>query len=184
MTGATQSRAVANPWLAMALNNAWANATLYGALSGMGEAEFAAPRPGFFPSLKSTLNHIWLVDLYYLDSLEEGGAGRGVFDRPEIASIPKLAAAHSETDMRLAAFCRGLTDETLRAERVTDRADGPVSEEVASVLLHLFQHQIHHRGQAHSMIADAGIAPPQLDDFHLRYGRVPSAQAYFGEETS
>jgi hypothetical protein len=29
------------------------------------------------------------------------------------------------------------------------------------------------------MVGDAGIDPPQLDDFHLDYGRVPSAQAYW-----
>ena len=67
-----------NPYRTMALNNAWANATLYGAIAGMSAAEFAAPRPGFFPSLRETLNHIHEVDLYYVDALEAGGRGRPV----------------------------------------------------------------------------------------------------------
>jgi len=33
------------------------------------------------------------------------------------------------------------------------------------LLLHLFQHQIHHRGQAHAMLSETRIAPPQLDEF-------------------
>jgi uncharacterized damage-inducible protein DinB len=33
------------------------------------------------------------------------------------------------------------------------------------LLMHLFQHQIHHRGQAHCMLAGTAIAPPQLDEF-------------------
>jgi uncharacterized damage-inducible protein DinB len=33
------------------------------------------------------------------------------------------------------------------------------------LLLHLFQHQIHHRGQAHAMLSGTGIKPPQLDEF-------------------
>jgi uncharacterized damage-inducible protein DinB len=45
-------------------------------------------------------------------------------------------------------------------------------------LLHLFQHQIHHRGQAHVQLQDAGIAPPQLDDFHLQFERAPSARQF------
>jgi hypothetical protein len=35
------------------------------------------------------------------------------------------------------------------------------------VLAHLFQHQIHHRGQAHAMLAGTGVKPPQLDEFFL-----------------
>ena len=42
------------------------------------------------------------------------------------------------------------------------------------LLAHLFQHQIHHRGQAHAMLAGTAVKPPQLDEFfcaneaHLR----------------
>ena len=169
-----------DPFLMMALNNAWANATLFRALSGLSEDGFAAPRPGFFPSLKATLNHIWLVDLYYIDALEEGGEGRAVYDRPEHDSVAALAVEQAAADLRLARFCQALTPAMLDAPRVTQRPEGPVTEQVGPILLHLFQHQIHHRGQAHTMVADAGIAPPQLDDFFLEYGRVPSAQAYFG----
>lgn len=168
-----------DPFLTMALNNAWANATLYGAIAGLSEDAFAAPRPGFFPSLKATLNHIYEVDLYYVDALEAGGLGRSVYDRDEIGDVADLAKAQADVDMRLAAFCRGLTPAMLDESRVTERREGPVEEKVGALLLHLFQHQIHHRGQAHTMVAEAGIAPPQLDDFHLDYGRVPSAAAYW-----
>ena len=33
------------------------------------------------------------------------------------------------------------------------------------LLMHLFQHQIHHRGQAHAMLSSTSVAPPQLDEF-------------------
>lgn len=168
-----------DPFLTMALNNAWANATLYGAIAGLSEDAFAAPRPGFFPSLKATLNHIYAVDLYYVDALEAGGLGRSVYDRDEIGTVADLAKAQAGVDMRLASFCQDLAPEMLDAPRVTERGEGPMEETVGALLLHLFQHQIHHRGQAHTMVAEAGIDPPQLDDFHLEYGRVPSAQAYW-----
>ena len=35
------------------------------------------------------------------------------------------------------------------------------------VLADLFQHQIHHRGQAHAMLAGTAVKPPQLDEFFL-----------------
>jgi len=31
--------------------------------------------------------------------------------------------------------------------------------------MHLLTHQIHHRGQAHAMLAGTRVAPPQLDEF-------------------
>jgi uncharacterized damage-inducible protein DinB len=168
-----------DPFLTMALNNAWANATLYGAIAGLSDEAFAAPRPGFFPSLKATLNHIHAVDLYYVDALEQGGQGRRVFEGAEIGHVADLATAQAAVDMRLASLCQRLTPAMLDDVRVTERREGPVEETVGALLLHLFQHQIHHRGQAHTMVLEAGIAPPQLDDFHLEYGRVPSAAAYW-----
>jgi uncharacterized damage-inducible protein DinB len=67
----------------------------------------------------------------------------------------------------------------LRQVRITERPSGPIEEGVQALLLHLFQHQIHHRGQAHVQLQHAGVAPPQLDEFYLVYDRAPSAEAYF-----
>ena len=33
------------------------------------------------------------------------------------------------------------------------------------LLAHLFEHQAHHRGQAHAMLSGTAVAPPQLDEF-------------------
>ena len=168
-----------NPWLFMALNNAWANATLYGAVKSLVSGAFTDERPGFFPSLSRTLNHIFEVDLFYLDALEGGGLGRAVYAREDIVDPLVLASAQAETDMRFTAFCRDLSPENLSKTCRTERKDGTVDESVASVVLHLVQHQVHHRGQAHVQLSDAGVAPPQLDDFYLAYGRAPSAAAYW-----
>ena len=35
------------------------------------------------------------------------------------------------------------------------------------MLLHLFLHQVHHRGQVHDMLAQTDVPPPQLDEFLL-----------------
>ncbi|MEO1550013.1 MAG: DinB family protein [Pseudomonadota bacterium] len=168
------------PFLAQALNSAWANATLYGAALTLSSQEASAPAPGFFPSLTETLNHIYDVDLYYVDALEAGGVGRAVFEREVEWDLRLLATAQAQVDQRLARFCKALRPGDLGQTRDTARAGGPVAERVDALLLHLFQHQIHHRGQAHVQLQVAGVAPPQLDDFYLTYGRVPSAQAYFG----
>ena len=166
-----------SPYAEMALNNAYANRTVFGAIAGMNRAAFTAKRPGFFPSICRTLNHIYEVDLFYIDALEEGGRGRSVYDRPDIEEVSELAKAQSEADMRLAMFCQGEID--LDRTVNVERKDLMTQEKIGALVPHLFQHQIHHRGQAHVQIGEAGIAPPQLDDFFLEFERAPIAQEYF-----
>lgn len=172
MTDATR------PYRLMALNNAWSNARFYHAMRGMGPVEFRQKRPGFFPSLRATMNHILTVDLYYIDALTGGGQGRALRDREETRDVAALAVAQAESDARLTAFCEALTPEMLAETRVTERESRPVPEKVERLLLHLFQHQIHHRGQAHVQLQTTGILPPQLDEFYLDYDRAPSARDY------
>lgn len=163
----------------MAQNNAWANATLYRAAQALPAEDASAEAPGFFPSLARTLNHIYEVDLYYIDALEADGLGRGVYQRNDELSLAVLARQQASADARLIAFCENLTQGMLTETRPTDRRDGIVEETVLALLLHLVQHQIHHRGQAHVQLHALGIAPPQLDDFHLSFERAPSAKAYW-----
>jgi uncharacterized damage-inducible protein DinB len=157
----------------MALNNAWANHRLLSAVNRLTQAEFEAPRTSFFPSIKATLNHNVTVDWYYVDALERGlrgqpvnADGRRFFDPEEpFAASQPLRLAQCEVDRRLVDLCRTLTDEAVELSVGIQRATGVAHETVIRLLLHLFQHQIHHRGQAHSMLAGTSVAPPQLDEF-------------------
>jgi uncharacterized damage-inducible protein DinB len=158
---------------AMARNNAWANHRLLTACMALGSVGFSAPRVSFFPSLKATLNHNLQVDRYYLDALERGGLGQAAGDLPEIATPAALRTAQAAQDRRLTAFCDRLEASDLSRRIDTDRGR-PAPERVDRLLAHLFQHQIHHRGQAHAMLAGTGVAPPQLDEFFLDYDRHPS----------
>src|ERR1700733_2222381 len=67
---------------AFAYNNAWANHRLLGACSELTQGEFEAERAGFFPSLQGTLNHIHVVDLFYVDALEGGWLGPKAWETP------------------------------------------------------------------------------------------------------
>jgi len=64
---------------AMARNNAWCNDRLLKASAQLTPAEFIARRVSFFPSLCQTLNHILVVDRYYLADLM--GTGRVIGKR-------------------------------------------------------------------------------------------------------
>jgi uncharacterized damage-inducible protein DinB len=164
---------------AMARNNAWANDRLLEASGGLDAATFAAPRVSFFPSLRLTLNHLYAVDVYYLDALEETGRGLAAFDpHPDFADPADLRAAQAASDRRLVALCDRLAPLDLDRRVPVDRGeDGLVPERTDALLAHLFQHQIHHRGQAHAMLAGTPVPPPQLDEFFLDYDRDPRAPA-------
>ena len=157
----------------MARNNAWSNRRLHAACAQLTQAELEAPRTSFFPSLQATLNHILVVDWYYLDGLE--GAGQGLATQVNPVPFPRmaeLAQAQRAADARLIRFCDSLEPGTLAREVTLDRGDeGLTSEPVTAVLAHLFVHQIHHRGQVHAMLAGTRVAPPQLDEYFLEYDR-------------
>ncbi len=165
---------------AMARNNAWSNDRLLEACAALDADAFAAPRTSFFPSLRRTLNHLYAVDVYYLDALEETGRGLAVFlpSDPDFADPAELRAAQAASDRRLIAFCDRLTPADLdRRVTVVRDPDGRTSERIDALLAHLFQHQIHHRGQAHAMLAGTAVPPPQLDEFFLDFDRHPSVAA-------
>jgi len=152
---------------AMAYNNAWANHRLLAACARLSHDEFAAPRVGFFPSLQTTLNHILIVDWYYVDALEGGRLGPAAWaNRAPCPHVADLAREQAAVDRRLVAHCDGLTDAALDEIVHVERGTRVQRERRDRLLLHLFQHQIHHRGQAHAMLSGTSVKPPQLDEFY------------------
>jgi uncharacterized damage-inducible protein DinB len=152
--------------LRMARANRLANHRLHEACLRLSHDEWVAPRTSFFPSIAATLNHILVVDWYYLDGLEAGGVGRAVFaNNLPCATMADLAERQRTADLRLIAFCERLDDASPRMITLDRGASGVVRESVDTTLAHVFMHATHHRGQAHAMLSGTSIAPPQLDDF-------------------
>ena len=179
----------------MACNNAWANHRLLAACGRLSQGDFVATRTSFFPSLKTTLNHILTVDWYYVDALERSFRGQppnpesGRFFEPEepFERCAALAEAQRAVDRRLVALCAPLSDADLARPIAVPRRAGVQMESATRLLAHLFQHQIHHRGQAHAMLAGTKVKPPQLDEFfcaneaHLRAAEL--AEIGLSEQT-
>ena len=156
-----------------AYNNAWANHRLLKACGQLTQAEFQATRVSFFPTIGFTLNHILTCDWFYLDALERELRGAAphadcyvFFEKDEpFTDCTALQAAQRASDLRLIAHCRSLSDADL-ARPVTILRDNPQIDTRQRMLAHVFQHQIHHRGQVHAMLAGTRIEAPQLDEFY------------------
>jgi len=178
----------------MAYQNAWANHRLLKACAQLSPPDFVATRTSFFPSIKATLNHIVTVDWYYVDALERWRHGRPVerdrmryfaLDEP-FDTCAQVSEAQHSVDRRLVDFCESLDDDELEQPVGVMRQQGVEHETVTRLLAHLFEHQIHHRGQVHAMLAGTRIEPPQLDEFfcaneaHLRAAEL--AELGYSEE--
>lgn len=150
----------------LAFANMLANDRLHQAISILEPGEFEAIRTSFFPSLVATLNHILIIDWFYIDALEGGTLGPKAWQNEiPFPNASELRTAQLASDRRLLAFCQALqTDKAAQPVNI-HRADRIQIERTDDVLSHLFQHQTHHRGQAHAMLAGTSVKPPQIDEF-------------------
>ena len=156
--------------------NRLANHRLHASMRTLSDEAYAAPRTSFFPSLKATLEHILAVDLYYLAALHgERDMERQWREAPKPAGIAGLADAQARVDERFIAHVAALESASLDEIVELDRGEGRIQRERRGhVIGHLLAHQVHHRGQAHAMLAGTDVRPPQLDEFlmpseaHLR----------------
>lgn len=163
------SKSLAHHFQRMARNNAWSNHRLLGACAKLTNEELWEKRTSFFPSIGATLNHILVIDWYYIDALEGGGLGRKTLaDFEPCRTIEALTAEQKKSDGKLIAYTDGLTDDRVDDIVGIERRGGVIKyERIGPMLIHLFQHDIHHRGQVHAMLSGTGVAPPQLDEFFL-----------------
>lgn len=148
----------------MAAYNRWANARLYEAVGKLSPEAFAAPRSGFFPSLLKTLNHILVGDTVWMGRLDGAGSSITSLDQILHTDLAGLTVARSAMDNRIVAYVEALPPKRLEEDLVYRTVAGdPVTTQVAQVLAHFFNHQTHHRGQAHAMLSSTEVAPPSLD---------------------
>src|ERR1700722_19941253 len=90
------------PFRSMAYNNAWANHRLLTACEALSQTAFEAPRTGFFPSLRATLNHILIVDRFYIDAMQGGTLGPAAWaNREPCKTAAALHQSQADIDRQL-----------------------------------------------------------------------------------
>ncbi|MFQ5786055.1 MAG: DinB family protein [Alphaproteobacteria bacterium] len=154
-----------NNFSLMARFNAWINGRLYESVAGLSDDAYRNDRKAYFGSVHNTLNHLLVVDRLWTGRIE--GVDRGVRALDEILydDFAGLRAARAAEDDRMIAFVDGLDAARLRAPVRYRRMLG-TGEQVTRcdhILLTLFNHQTHHRGQVHCMLTQSGVVPPPLD---------------------
>jgi uncharacterized damage-inducible protein DinB len=164
----------------LAAYNRWANARLYAAALDLSDKGYRLHIGVFFGSLHGTLNHLLLSDRLWLKRLTGEGDHPSQLDAILYEDRAELTRARIAEDKRLIAVVDKYDDAALSKLHSYRTTSGmPHSQVIADILLHLFNHQTHHRGQAHACLSIlTGAEPPSLDLLVFqRGGSAPDLEA-------
>ncbi|WP_119460700.1 DinB family protein [Rhodospirillaceae bacterium SYSU D60014] len=148
----------------LARYNAWANRRLYDACGRLTRADYVAQRAAFFGSIHKTLNHLLVADRIWLGRFMGKSAGIDALDQILFDDFDALRAARIEEDERILTLVSGYSDSALQGVLAYRNVAGEAkTTPLVWALAHFFNHQTHHRGQAHAMLSGTPVPPPPLD---------------------
>jgi uncharacterized damage-inducible protein DinB len=153
----------------MARYNEWMNLRLYAAAGNLSSQELLADRKAFFGSIMGTLNHIVVGDTLWLKRFAAHPANHIALDPVRQLQAPLSLDQVLFTDLVSLSRQRKFLDQIIRqwAESLTEQnldhvlryanTKGVVSNKrFSSLVMHFFNHQTHHRGQASTLLFQAG----------------------------
>ena len=153
--------------------NAWANQRVYEAAAKLSDEQVWRDVGLFFGSVAGTLNHILVADRVWMKRFTGIGDHPARLDAILHRDLAELRAAREAEDARIIAYAGGLTPEQLEDVFSYRKMTAPdvVTSKLWPDLLHVFNHQTHHRGQAHTGLSIlTGEEPPSLD--MIQYARA------------
>lgn len=153
----------------MASYNEWMNSRLYSAAASLSADELTQNKGAFFGSLLGTLNHLVVADRIWLKRFAAHPAGHIALDPVRALPQPKslaeilyhdfgqLTAHRVMLDAVIKAWADSLTAEDLNHSLRYANLKGVVSvRNFSSLIMHFFNHQTHHRGQATTLLSQMG----------------------------
>ncbi|MEW6460197.1 MAG: DinB family protein [Pseudomonadota bacterium] len=154
----------------MARYNSWMNERLYAAAASLPDEALSAERGAFFGSILGTLNHLVVADLIWLGRYAAHPANHRALqalaglqrptrlDQPMAANIRELTALRVQLDACIEALAAEINEEQLDQPLAYRNTRGiEARKNFFALLMHLFNHQTHHRGQATTLLSQAGV---------------------------
>ena len=145
--------------------NTWANQRVYEATADLTPEEFTRDTGAFFRSMMGTLNHLFVTDRIWMKRFTGEGDAPAALDTVVFSDFEKLRTAREAEDKRIQSWVAGLDAKAVagRFTYMTVSDMRTVSQRLAPALDHLFNHQTHHRGQAHMILTSLGRPSLNLD---------------------
>ncbi|MGH6682348.1 MAG: DinB family protein [Pseudolabrys sp.] len=147
--------------------NAWCNERLYVAAAGVSDTDYRAERGVFFKSLHGTLNHLLVGDRIWMKRFTGAGELPASLDATLYEDFEALRAARQSQDTLISRYISRLSDSdllgTIRYRTFTNPQN--IEQPLTPALDHFFNHQTHHRGQAHALLSSivGNGATPSFD---------------------
>jgi len=153
----------------MAAYNAEMNRRLYGAAANLTDAERKADRGAFWSSIHGTLAHLYWGDCQWMSRFD-GWAKPDVPIKQSagmIEDFAELRARRVKADADIEAWARRVDAAWLGEDLVwfSGAAQREMRRAKGKLLVHFFNHQTHHRGQAHAMLTACGQDTGDTDLF-------------------
>lgn len=152
--------------------NRWANARLYEAALALDDVDYRRDVGAFFKSLHGTLNHLLVTDRIWLKRLTGEGDAPDRLNAILHEDRRALALARAAEDERILRYVASLDAAALDGvHHYANTAGKPFADKRRAILAHLFNHETHHRGQAHTILSICtGREPPALDLLAMQRG--------------
>ena len=150
------------------------------AVGQLDESQRNRPLGLFFGSIHGTLNHLLVTDRMWLGRLTGVNPENGPLDKILFEDLGELAMARITEDERLIATVNSYAESDFNQEVTYRNTTGrEFKERLGAIFAHLFNHQTHHRGQAHSGLSIVtGSEPEALDLVMFQRGlEAPSVDA-------
>lgn len=142
----------------MAHHNRWMNEKLYAVCGRMREDERKRDMGAFFRSIHGTFNHLLLVDRLWFGRIVGQPFAVTSLDQELQADFSELAAEQAKMDAEVQSFVTGLAAVQLvePVHYLSFLKKQPVTLPLGLILVHLFHHRTHHRGQLTTLISQLG----------------------------
>lgn len=149
----------------LAAYNRFVNVRLYQDAATLSDEARKRPIGLFFGSLHNTLNHLLVADYIWMRRMTGDGPQPERLNQVLHEDFEELRAARVAEDDRIFEFVTGLRPPDYDRVMEYRNSTGKVFQQrIGPALTHFFNHEAHHRGQAHAALTILGIPEPQSFD--------------------
>lgn len=153
----------------MAAYNAEMNRRVYAAAERLPDAQRRFARGAFWGSIHGTLCHLLWGDQMWMSRFD-GWPKPSMIQKDSanlVADFDELHRARVDADDRISSWAARVTPQWLGEDQVwfSASAKKELRQPRSLLVTHFFNHQTHHRGQAHAMITAAGEKTGDTDLF-------------------
>ena|SRR5690348_3731364 len=171
MTATTPQRSDVGPAFVrtMAAYNAEMNRRIYAAAARLSDADRRKPRGAFWGSIHGTLCHVLWGDQAWMSRFD--GWPKPAVSQKEsaglVADFDELRRLRVDADAKISDWAQRVDEAWLAQDLVwfSQSVQKEQRQPRGFLVTHFFNHQTHHRGQAHAMITAAGEQTGDTDLF-------------------